>query len=96
LTTTWLRRALRDVANIRSLIDDDDPLAAARIVQLLHAAVTQLQSFPSMGRTGRLFGTREFVVSGTPYLIMYRVEGEHLVILRVLHGARRWPPTGRP
>jgi len=31
------------------------------------------------------------VVSGTPYIVPYRVRGEVLEVLRVLHGAMRWP-----
>ncbi len=36
-------------------------------------------------------GTRELVVTGTPYVIAYRVEAHAVVVLRVMHGARRWP-----
>ncbi len=46
---------------------------------------------PSMGRPGRKEETRELVVSGTPYFVPYRVRNDHLVILRVLHGAMQWP-----
>ncbi|WP_018265676.1 type II toxin-antitoxin system RelE/ParE family toxin [Methylosinus sp. LW4] len=42
-------------------------------------------------RRFRIFGTREFVVAGTPYLVPYRVQNEAIHILRVYHGARRWP-----
>jgi toxin ParE1/3/4 len=36
-------------------------------------------------------GTRELVVTGTPFIVVYRVEAATVVILRVLHGAQRWP-----
>jgi toxin ParE1/3/4 len=36
-------------------------------------------------------GTRELVVSGTPYIVVYRVMGKVITVLRVLHGARQWP-----
>jgi toxin ParE1/3/4 len=44
-----------------------------------------------MGRPGRVTGTRELVVDGTPYILPYRVRNRVVQILRVLHGARRWP-----
>jgi toxin ParE1/3/4 len=30
-------------------------------------------------------------VSGTRYIVAYRVAGEVVTILRVLHGAQQWP-----
>jgi len=46
---------------------------------------------PGIGRPGRVPDTREWVMPHTPYIIAYRVEDETVVILRVLHGARKWP-----
>ncbi len=36
-------------------------------------------------------GTRELVVTGTPYIVPYRVKGQEVEVLRVYHGARHWP-----
>jgi toxin ParE1/3/4 len=36
-------------------------------------------------------GTRELVIAGTPFIVVYRVFGNSLRILSVIHGARRWP-----
>jgi len=46
-----------------------------------------------MGRPGRIEGTRELVVSGTPYIAAYRIVGDTVRVLRVLHGAQQWPET---
>jgi toxin ParE1/3/4 len=46
---------------------------------------------PEIGRPGRVRGTREFVIAGTPYLPAYRFAGDVVTVLRLLHGARRWP-----
>ncbi len=59
----------------------------------LEEAVSHLATQPGMGRPGRVDGTREFVVAGTPYIIPYRVRGETVELLAVMHGARRWPDT---
>jgi toxin ParE1/3/4 len=44
-----------------------------------------------MGRQGRCAGTRELVIARTPYIVAYRIERLAVVVLRVLHGAQRWP-----
>lgn len=46
---------------------------------------------PGMGRPGRIEGTRELVVSRFPFVIAYRVQGDEIPILAVIHTARRWP-----
>ena len=39
----------------------------------------------------RIANTRELVLSGTPYILPYRIVGDTIQILRVFHSARRWP-----
>lgn len=87
----WTRRALRALDGIAAYIAQDSPAQARRIVARVEDAVGQLASHPSMGRSGRVAGTRELVVSRTPFIVPYRVRGESVEILTVLHAARRWP-----
>jgi toxin ParE1/3/4 len=61
-------------------------------VQRIRAAVDQLAEYPSMGRVGRVPLTRELIIGGTPWIIVYRVRAEMVEIIRVLHGAQSWPP----
>jgi toxin ParE1/3/4 len=68
-----------------------NPSAARDTVLRIQAAAAQLAEHPFLGRPGRVKGTREFFVIGTSYLIAYRVKGDEVQILRVLHGARQWP-----
>jgi toxin ParE1/3/4 len=44
-----------------------------------------------MGRIGRVKGTRELVISRTPFIAVYRIAGQRIEILRFLHGAQKWP-----
>jgi toxin ParE1/3/4 len=53
----------------------------------------RLVDHPHIGRPARVAGTRELIVPRTPYLLPYRVRGQTVEILRVYHGARRWPKT---
>ena len=50
-----------------------------------------LAQFPEQGRTGRKSGTPELVLTGLPYLAIYRLEGDGIEILRILHRAQIWP-----
>jgi toxin ParE1/3/4 len=87
----WLRRALKNHDDEAAYIARDDMEAAMRIVERIASAVDQLARHPALGRPGRVPGTRELVISGTPYIVPYRVRGDVLEILRVFHGARKWP-----
>ena len=86
----WLRRALANLGEEAQYIAADNP-PAARTVTTIFAAVDRLARHPAMGRSGRVPGTRELVVSGTPYVIPYRVRGGVLEVLRAFHAARQWP-----
>ena len=88
---TWHRRARQDLRHLRAQIAEDNPQAAQRVARRILQAVELLAEQPGMGRIGRVPDTREFVITGTPYIAAYQVLEDTLVILRVLHGARRWP-----
>ena len=87
----WLSIALADLNAESEYISRDNPSPAERIVDEIFAATDRLAAFPAMGRPGRVPGTRELVVSSTPYIVPYRVRGQVVEIIRVLHGARKWP-----
>jgi len=87
----WSAFAFADRTTIFDYIEADNPRAAAVIDQRIRTRVIGLAEFPQMGRAGRIAGTRELVISGTPYIAPYLIDGESVRILRVLHGAQRWP-----
>jgi toxin ParE1/3/4 len=87
----WLKRALKNLDDEAAYIARDDLPAAARMVERIASAVDQLASHPALGRPGRVPGTRELVISGTPYIVPYRIRGDAVEVLRVFHGARKWP-----
>ena len=87
----WTRTALRNLDDEAAYIARDAPSAAAGIVARVFEAVDNLSSHPSMGRAGRVPGTRELIVPGTPYIVPYRVRDNALEILRVFHASRQWP-----
>jgi addiction module RelE/StbE family toxin len=80
-----------DLIRLQDYIAQDNPRAAYRMVQVIQKQTKQLLAHPYSGRPGRVSGTRELVISDTPYLVAYRLQGEWLDVLAVLHSSRRWP-----
>ncbi len=87
----WLRRAIADRDAQLDYIAQDNPRAAIEQGDRIAHQVGQLIQHPQMGREGRKHGTRELVISRTPFIVIYRIQGERIELLRVLHGAQRWP-----
>ena len=89
---SWTRPAEGDLIDILDYIANDNPAAALETVDRIEAAALHLIEFPLMGREGSVPDTRELPIPGLPFLLIYRVQEATVLILRVLHGARRWPP----
>jgi toxin ParE1/3/4 len=88
----WSPEAIDDLAALRVYIERDNPAAAQRVVlRIIHSVETLLPNNPEIGRPGRVPGTRELVIATTPFIVPYRLVGGMIQILRVYHGARRWP-----
>lgn len=87
----WSVFARADRKAIFDYIEVDSPRAAISVDERIRTRVQILAQFPEMGRLGRVEGTRELIVSGTPYIAAYVIVGDAVRILRVLHGAQQWP-----
>ena len=87
----WLLKAVNDLEDLHEYIAADDHTAASRQLELILKAAARLSENTNMGRPGRVKGTRELVIPKTPYIAAYRIKGDIAEILRVLHGARKWP-----
>jgi toxin ParE1/3/4 len=91
VTIVWSPRAIGHLADLRAYIARERPVAAARTATTLLTAVDRLAALPNLGHPGRVSGTRELVVPGTPDVIAYRLRDERLDIVAVFHGRQRWP-----
>lgn len=92
MIVTWSPEAIDDLASLRAYIAEESPAAAQRVaLHILHDVEELLPRSPEMGRPGRVPGTRELVIPKTPFIVPYRIHGQTIQILRVYHGARRWP-----
>jgi toxin ParE1/3/4 len=91
MNVIWSPRAIRHLVAIREFIEKDSDGNAAAIATRILDAIEVLRTQPQMGRPGRLAGTRELVVSGTPNIVPYRVRRERLELLAVFDGRGQWP-----
>lgn len=87
----WTPRAKDDLREIGHYIADFNPTAALALVRRLRHAAKALVDHPAIGRPGRVEETRELVISGTSYILPYRVRDGHVEILAALHASREWP-----
>ena len=92
----WRNKARMDALDIADYIDIDNPTAAFGIYEEIHHQVAMLSNNPHMGRLGRVVGTRELIINRTPYIVAYLVNENVIIILRILHGAQRWPKKLAP
>lgn len=72
-------------------IAQDSPAAAIAMDERIEHGTEGLLDHPERGRPGRVKGTRELVIPRTPFIAIYRLRGDRIEILRLLHGAQQWP-----
>lgn len=89
----YVPRARAQLRRIGRYIAQDSPTAAQQVVARITDAVDGLATFPTMGRPGRVIGTRELIVTGTPYVVAYRVRENAVEVLAVIHAAQQWPTS---
>jgi len=87
----WSRRAICHLVAIRDYIAQEDDRAAGRIARRILEGLELAATQPHIGRAGRVAGTRELVIPGTPYVIPYRVRGDRFEIIAGFHGRQKWP-----
>ncbi len=92
----WGGTARADLQRIRAYIAEFDPDAAGRIADRIRRSSLRLIDHPMIGRPGRRRGTRELIITGTPWLVAYRITPDAVEVLRVLHGRQRWPAKLHP
>ena len=94
MNVNFTPQARADLTAIRDWIAADDGRAADRVVSRILQTAMMFGQFPMLGRAGQVDGTREFSVTGLPYLIVYAIASEtEIDVLTVLHTRRRYPPT---
>lgn len=87
----WSDKALDDLTSISEYVGVRDRAAAARLVSRIVVLIeTLLARHPAMGRPGHKSGTRELVITDTPYVAVYRADRGAIEIIRVFHSSQDW------
>jgi toxin ParE1/3/4 len=89
LELVWSVLARTRLQEIRAFVAKDKPDAAARLAMRIVAVVETLREHPYLGRAGAKPGIRELVIGGSPYIVLHRVQGRHVIISTIWHGAQR-------
>ncbi|HAT8623610.1 TPA: type II toxin-antitoxin system mRNA interferase toxin, RelE/StbE family [Legionella pneumophila] len=89
----WTIGAKKNLNQIEEYIAQDNPKAAVDAVIRIINSIGMLSNNPAMGRIGRIFDTRELVISGTPFIVPYRIKSGQIEIIRVLHSSMKWPDS---
>ena len=87
----WTHAASGDLDRVEEYISRDNTRAAIETVLQIIRHIAMLVDHPGRGRPGRVDGTRELTIAGLPYLVAYLHRGDTVTVLRVLHGAMKWP-----
>lgn len=82
--------AVAHLGNIHEFLAARNPAAARRILFDIRMAAERLRDFPNIGRKGDVTGTHEWVVRGSPYIIVYEVDEADpaIRVLGVFHGSQ--------
>ena len=92
----WLDEAVDDLDAILDYIEKQSPRGALTMALAIRQGANLLLSdYPNLGRRGRVKGTCEFVIARTPFILVHRFRQKpaRVEVIRVLHGARQWPPA---
>lgn len=87
----WTTPAREQFVSAFEYITEENPSAAGRVADKIWRGTEVLVRHPMAGREGRVAGTRELVIRGTPFIVAYRIERNEVSILAVIHAAREWP-----
>lgn len=93
MNIVWLPRARANRTHAIDYIAKDSLRAALNQLGEIEQQSDMLADHPAIGRVGRRRGTRELVINRTPFILVYRVRAKarRIEILRLLHGAQKYP-----
>lgn len=93
MALVWSARAKRDLRSIGAYIAKGNGSAALVMIKRIVSAAEHLTDHPLLGHAGRVADTRELIVAGTPYIVVYRAGNRGVRIVAVLHSSREWPDS---
>ncbi|MBL4743561.1 MAG: type II toxin-antitoxin system RelE/ParE family toxin [Cycloclasticus sp.] len=85
----WAEPAREDLLEIFEYIAEENPSASRALLAEIKERVSVLQNNPQLGRKGRVEGTRELILSGTSYILPYKIKNGDVQILAVFHTSKK-------
>lgn len=87
----WTHDAVSDLDEIIQYLRQQDLEYALRLIKTIRSSALTLISFPLKGREGRVADTREKIIFGSPYLIIYGIKDDIITTFRVIHSSQNYP-----
>ena len=91
LTIKYTKLAIADLNNAYEYICAENPSAARDVIGKIKVTLAHLQTQPFLGHIGRVENTYEFLVFGTPFIIVYMIDGDNLIVVSILHTSKKYP-----
>jgi toxin ParE1/3/4 len=86
----WTPAAADDLEDVCNYLHEHYPWIAQAIVTRIHSEILSLRKRPRRGRMGRESGTRELIITDSPYVVVFRATDLAVEILHIFHGAQDW------
>ena len=90
LTVKYTKLAIQDLNNAYEYICTENPLAAQSVITKIETTLLHIQTHPYIGHIGRVKNTYEFLILGTPFIVVYMVDDKYLIVVSILHTARKY------
>lgn len=92
----WTSPALIDLRSIGAYVARHDKDAAKRLLKRIRLGAKLIGDHPYLGRPGHIENTRQLVLSGTSYTLVYALRDREVEILAVFHQRRGSPTSSNP
>ena len=87
----WTEAVADDLDHIAGYLLTHTPIRAQDLVRVLYDAPSRLLTLPNRGRRRKMDGRRELVRAPLPDIVVYKVIDDIIFVVRILHGAQKWP-----
>jgi toxin ParE1/3/4 len=92
LNVSFTPAAEADLDAIYDYLAEHDDQTAAKVIARILQAIAYLESFPLLGRPGRIAGTRELSIVCLAYYAVYRiVDATQLDVIAIMHERQQYP-----
>lgn len=88
----WTKKSQQALNVIYEYISAENEILAKEITAcIINTVKIKIYNYKHIGKAGRILGTREFVLSQYPYIIIYAVKNNSLYVVNILHTSMKYP-----